>query len=93
MLIARNSSRAYRGFQVVSLHYVSSHLSDVTNQGKHIMKTTQFTGMLSSTERALSAAIAVTLSLATTTVIAIAFQGAALADSPTLIAMLSKAFG
>ena len=57
------------------------------------MKTTQFTGMLSSTERALTAAVAVTLSLATTTVIAMAFQGAALADSPTLIAMLSKAFG
>ena len=68
-------------------------MSDVTNQGKHIMKTTPFTSMLSSTERALTAAIAVTLSLATTTVIAIAFQGAALADSPTLIAMLSKAFG
>ena len=60
---------------------------------KHIMKTTQFTGMLSSTERALSAAIAVTLSLVTTTVIATAYQGAAIVDSPTLIAMLSKAFG
>ena len=57
------------------------------------MKTTQLAGMLSGTERALTAAIAVTLSLATTTVIAIAFQGAALADSPTLIAMLSKVFG
>ena len=56
------------------------------------MKTTQFTGMLSSTERALTAAIAVTLSLATTTVIATAFQGAAIVDSPTLIALLSKAF-
>ena len=49
--------------------------------------------MLSSTERALTAAIAVTLSLATTTVIATAFQGAAIVDSPTLIAMLSKVFG
>ena len=57
------------------------------------MKTNTFTGMLSSTERALTAAIAVTLSLATTTVIATAFQGAAIVDSPTLIAMLSKAFG
>ena len=57
------------------------------------MKTTQFTGMLASTERALTAAIAVTLSLATTTVIATAFQGAAIVNSPTLIAMLSKAFG
>ena len=57
------------------------------------MKTTQFTGMLSSTERALTVAIAVTLSLATTTVIATAFQGAAIVDSPALIAMLSKAFG
>ena len=57
------------------------------------MKTTQFTGMLSSTERALTAAIAVTLSLVTTTVIATAFQGAAIVDSPELIALLSKAFG
>ena len=57
------------------------------------MKTTQFSGMLSSTERALTAAIAVALSLATTTVIATAFQGAAIVDSPALIAMLSKAFG
>ena len=57
------------------------------------MKTTQFTGMLSSTERALTAAIAVTVSLATTTVIATAFQGAAIVDSPALIAMFSKAIG
>jgi len=56
------------------------------------MKTTQFTGMLSSTERALTAAIAVTLSLATTTIVAAAFQGAAMVDSPALIAMLSKVF-
>ena len=56
------------------------------------MKTTQFTGMLSTAERALTAAFAVTISLATTTVIATAFQGAALVDSPTLIAMVSKAF-
>ena len=68
-------------------------MSDVTNQGKHIMKTTPFTSMLSSTERTLTAAIAVTLSLVTTTVIATAFQGAAIVDSPELIAMLSKAFG
>ena len=70
-----------------------SHLSNVTNQGKRIMKTTPFTSMLSSTERTLTAAIAVTLSLVTTTVIAAAFQGAAIVGSPTLIAMLSKAFG
>lgn len=57
------------------------------------MKTTKFTGMLSGTQRALTAAFAVTVSLAITTVIATGFQGAALADSPTLIAMLSKAFG
>ena len=56
------------------------------------MKPTPFTGMLSSTERTLSAAIAVTLSFATTTVIATAFQGAAIVDSPALIAMLGKAF-
>ena len=54
------------------------------------MKTTAFTGMLSSIERALSAAIAVTLSLATTTVIAAVFQSAAIVDSPALIAMLGK---
>ena len=57
------------------------------------MKTAPFTSMLSSTERVLTAGIAVTLSLVTTTVIAAAFQGAAIADSPALIAMLSKAFG
>ena len=56
------------------------------------MKIAQFAGMLSGTERALTAAMAVTVSLATTTVIAAAFQGAAIVDSPTLIAMLSKAF-
>jgi hypothetical protein len=89
---ARNPSRAYRSFEVVSLHYVSSQVCDETNKGKHIMKTTQFTGMLSSTERTLTAAIAVTLSFATTTVIATAFQGAAAADSLALLAMLSKVF-
>ena len=57
------------------------------------MKTTQFTGMLSGAERALTGGIAVTLGVATTTLIATAFQGAAIIDSPTLIAMLSKAFG
>ena len=70
-----------------------SQQRDANNKGKLIMKTTQFTGMLSSTERALTAAMAVTLSLVTTTVIATAFQGAAIVDSPELIAMLSKAFG
>jgi hypothetical protein len=56
------------------------------------MRTTKFLGMLSTTERALTGAIAVTMSLAITTVIATAFQGAAIADSPALFAMLSKAF-
>ncbi|MEO7255366.1 MAG: hypothetical protein ABIZ64_14150 [Casimicrobium sp.] len=57
------------------------------------MKTTQFTGMLSSTERALTAAMSVTVSIATATVIAALFQSAAIIDSPTLIAALGKAFG
>ncbi len=57
------------------------------------MKTTQFASMLSSTERALTAAMSVTVSLATTTVIAALFQSAAIIDSPTLIATLGKAFG
>ena len=56
------------------------------------MKTTPFLGTLSTVERALTGAIAVTLSLATTTVIAATFQGAAIADSHTLIAVLAKAF-
>ena len=65
-------------------------LTRFQQQREHNMKTTTFTGMLSSTERALSAAIAVTLSLATTSVIAAVFQSAAMVDSPTLIAMLGK---
>lgn len=56
------------------------------------MKTAKFLGMLTRTERALTGAIAVTLSLATTTVIATAFQGAAIVDSPAMFAMLTKAF-
>ena len=56
------------------------------------MKTAQFLGTLSSVERALTGAIALTLSLASTTVIAAAFQSAAIVDSHTLIAVLAKAF-
>ena len=61
-------------------------------QKDHTMKTAQFFGTLSSVERALTGAIALTLSLASTTVIAAAFQSAAIVDSHTLIAVLSKAF-
>ncbi len=56
------------------------------------MKTTKFLGILSRTERALTGAIALTMSLAITTVVAAAFQGAAITDSPALFAMLTKAF-
>jgi len=56
------------------------------------MKTAQFLGTLSTVERALTGAIALTLSLATTTVIAATFQGAAIVDSHTLIALLANAF-
>lgn len=56
------------------------------------MKSTTFHGILSRTERALTAAAAVTLSLATTTVIAAAFQGAALTEQSHLIASIGKAF-
>jgi len=74
--------------------YITFHGNDAmqTKQRDHLMKTTKFLGMLTRTERALTGAIAVTLSLASTTVIATAFQGAAIVDSPALIAMLSKAF-
>ena len=56
------------------------------------MKTAPFLGTFSTVERALTGAIALTLSLATITVIAAAFQGAAIVDSHTLIAVLAKAF-
>lgn len=56
------------------------------------MKTTQFLGTLSSVERALTGAIAVTLSLGTTTVIAAAFQGAAYVETQPLIAAIARAF-
>lgn len=74
--------------------YISFHGNDAmqTRQRDTIMKTSKFLGMLTRTERALTGAIAITLSLASTTVIATAFQGAAIADAPTMIAMLSKAF-
>jgi hypothetical protein len=56
------------------------------------MKTTPFTGSITLVERALSGAVAVTLSLAMTTVIAAAFQGAAYIDSQPLIAAIARAF-
>jgi hypothetical protein len=56
------------------------------------MKTTPFTGTLSLVERALTAAVAITLSLATTTVVAAAFQGAAYVESQPLIAAIARAF-
>ena len=56
------------------------------------MKTAQFIGTLSSVERALSATAAITMSLATTTVIAAAFQGAAYVESQPLIAAIARAF-
>ncbi len=56
------------------------------------MKSITFHGILSRSERALTAAAAVTLSLATTTVIAAAFQGAALTEQTQLIASIGKAF-
>lgn len=56
------------------------------------MKTAQFLGTLSSVERALTGAVAITLSLATTTVIAAAFQGAAYVESQPLIAAVARAF-
>ena len=57
-----------------------------------IMKTAQFPGTLSNVERALTGAIAVTLSLASTTVIAAAFQGAAYVETQPLIAAIARAF-
>ena len=74
--------------------YISFHRNNAmpTKQRDHTMKSAIFLGMMTRTERALTAAVAVTLSLASTTVIAAAFQGAAMVDSPALIAMLSKAF-
>ena len=56
------------------------------------MKSSTFHGVLSRTERALTGAAAVTLSLATTTVIAAAFQGAALTNESGLIASIGRAF-
>jgi len=74
--------------------YITFHGNDAmpTRQRDNIMKTSKFLGMLSLTERALTGAASVTMSLAITTVIATAFQGAAIADSPALFAMLTKAF-
>ncbi|HQD66920.1 MAG TPA: hypothetical protein PLJ16_16960, partial [Casimicrobium huifangae] len=58
----------------------------------HTMKSITFHGILSRTERALIGAAAATMSLATTTVIAAAFQGAALTEQSQLIASIGKAF-
>ena len=67
-------------------------LTPLNLQRDNIMKTAQFLGTLSSAERALTGAIAVTMSLATTTVIAAAFQGAAYVESQPLIAAIARAF-
>lgn len=56
------------------------------------MKSISFQGILSRTERALVGAAAATMSLASTTVIAAAFQGAALTEQSHLIASIGKAF-
>ena len=61
-------------------------------QRDNTMKTAQFLGTLSSVERALTAAVAITMSLATTTVIAAAFQGAAYVESQPLLAAIARAF-
>jgi len=58
-----------------------------------IMKTTtQFTGTLSTVDRALTAAVSATTTLALTTVIAAGFQGVAAKQTSELVAMLAKAF-
>jgi hypothetical protein len=67
-------------------------LTPCNQQRDNTMKTTQYLGTLSSVERALTGAIAVTLSLASTTVIAAAFQGAAYVESQPLIAAIARAF-
>lgn len=67
-------------------------LTPCNQQRDNIMKTATFLGTLSTVERALTGAIALTLSLASTTVVAVAFQGAAIVDSHTLIALIVKAF-
>ena len=67
-------------------------LTPLNLQRDNIMKTAQFRGTLSSAERALTGAVAVTMSLATTTIIAAAFQGAAYVESQPLIAAIARAF-
>ena len=78
--------------QYITFYGKSVALTPRNQQRDNIMKTAPFLGTLSTVERALVGAIAITLSLASTTVIAVAFQGAAIADSHTLIALLAKAF-
>jgi hypothetical protein len=57
------------------------------------MKTSkQFTGTLSTVDRALTAAVSATTTFALTTVIAVGFQGVAATQTSELVAMLAKAF-
>ena len=67
-------------------------LTPCNQQRDNTMKSAQFLGTLSTVERALTGAIAITLSLASTTVIAAAFQGAAYVESQPLIAAIARAF-
>lgn len=54
--------------------------------------TTQFTGTLSTVDRALTAAVSATTTFALTTVIAAGFHGVAATQTSELVAMLAKAF-
>ena len=56
------------------------------------MNSAKFLGTLSNVERAITAAGAVAVSLSITTAVAAAFQSAAIVDSPTLLAVIVKAF-
>ena len=67
-------------------------LTPCNQQKDNTMKSAQFLGTLSTVERALTGAIAITLSLASTTVIAAVFQGAAYVESQPLIAAIARAF-
>lgn len=76
----------------ITLYGKSVALTSCNLQRDNTMKTAQFLGTLSSVERALTGAIAVTISLANTTVIAAVFQGAAYVESQPLIAAITRAF-
>ena len=67
-------------------------LTPFNPQRDNTMKTAQVLGTLSNVERALTGAVAVTLSLATTTFVAAAFQGAAYVETQPLIAAIARAF-